>query len=566
MVPKSRAVDIHYVDRMLASSSEGGPAAADPCPRDPRDRARRRERRRDRRRKPADAGDELRAGDLAASRRMKTTRVGAATRATWCSADPDGDRRRARRAQQDLWHYSIARMVGRLRATGILPFYGPFGDITDIDGCEAQFRAAFLMGCVGSWSLHPRQIDVPRRSSALTPKKLPSPRGHRGDPRRPRRPHDRRQDGRTTQPGRRPVMVQLGRDAGQEGPRARLPTVLMRRGVALAFAGVALGGCPAAAATESVTRSSGAVTATLPTTRARPASATRRLRTSVCRSRSPPADALNGPVVSSFCSPQCEIDVYAHDGSLQSRTSSATASRRRPSPVHRRSHCCSIVQVYEYDPGTQPTADSSTTSRTPATPGRRRRQPARSSFKSADARFAYQFTFVANSGCPIQIWRFAGAGSPTSRSAFPRRLALTPSLVRLVHAQPPRPAWALGFVRRLDATSISSGTPDRHAGSTATPAARHPYAGRLNPGGRASFRVYTFLRRDGYIQGQDPGFIGFSPGYCVLEYESRNRQAGRNPDPPIPAFRHHTRGGRGGARDIAGPASSKSPGPDLADA
>jgi malyl-CoA/(S)-citramalyl-CoA lyase len=30
-------------------------------------------------------------------------------------------------------------------------------------GCEAQFRAAFLMGCVGAWSLHPGQIDVAKR-------------------------------------------------------------------------------------------------------------------------------------------------------------------------------------------------------------------------------------------------------------------------------------------------------------------------------------------------------------------------------------------------------------------
>ena len=48
-------------------------------------------------------------------------------------------------------------------ATGILPFYGPFGDIADEAGCEAQFRAAFLMGCVGAWSLHPVQIDIAKK-------------------------------------------------------------------------------------------------------------------------------------------------------------------------------------------------------------------------------------------------------------------------------------------------------------------------------------------------------------------------------------------------------------------
>ena len=54
-------------------------------------------------------------------------------------------------------------MVDACAATGILPFYGPFGDIRDVAGCEAQFRAAFLMGCVGAWSLHPVQIDIAKK-------------------------------------------------------------------------------------------------------------------------------------------------------------------------------------------------------------------------------------------------------------------------------------------------------------------------------------------------------------------------------------------------------------------
>jgi malyl-CoA/(S)-citramalyl-CoA lyase len=100
--------------------------------------------------------------DLAASRRMKTTRVGGGHPGYLVLADPDGDNPRAS-AQQDLWHYSIGRMVDACAAVGALPFYGPFGDIKDLAGCEAQFRAAFLMGCVGAWSLHPAQIDVAKK-------------------------------------------------------------------------------------------------------------------------------------------------------------------------------------------------------------------------------------------------------------------------------------------------------------------------------------------------------------------------------------------------------------------
>jgi len=103
--------------------------------------------------------------DLAASRRMKTTRVGGGHPAYRVIEDPDPDNPGAPRAsaQQDPWHYSIARMVDACAAAGILPFYGPFGDIKDIVGCEHQFRAAFLLGCVGAWSLHPAQIDVAKK-------------------------------------------------------------------------------------------------------------------------------------------------------------------------------------------------------------------------------------------------------------------------------------------------------------------------------------------------------------------------------------------------------------------
>jgi malyl-CoA/(S)-citramalyl-CoA lyase len=109
--------------------------------------------------------------DLAASRRMKTTRVGGGHPGYVVLSDPDGDKPRAT-AQQDLWHYSIGRMVDACAATGILPFYGPFGDISDDAGCEAQFRAAFLMGCVGAWSLHPRQIAIAKRVFSPDPEEV----------------------------------------------------------------------------------------------------------------------------------------------------------------------------------------------------------------------------------------------------------------------------------------------------------------------------------------------------------------------------------------------------------
>jgi malyl-CoA/(S)-citramalyl-CoA lyase len=65
--------------------------------------------------------------------------------------------------QQDLWHYTVARMVDACKRAGIAAFYGPFGDFADAAACEAQFRNAFLMGCAGAWTLHPSQVAIAKR-------------------------------------------------------------------------------------------------------------------------------------------------------------------------------------------------------------------------------------------------------------------------------------------------------------------------------------------------------------------------------------------------------------------
>ena len=167
MVPKVEgAQDIHYVDRLLAQLEAKGNvqkpllvhailetalgmtnveeiAAAS----------------------PRMQGISLGPADLAASRRMKTTRVGGGHPGYLVRQDPTGDDLTEGRTtyQQDLWHYTIARMVDACAANDILPFYGPFGDIKDVVACEDQFRNAFLLGCVGAWSLHPVQIDIAKK-------------------------------------------------------------------------------------------------------------------------------------------------------------------------------------------------------------------------------------------------------------------------------------------------------------------------------------------------------------------------------------------------------------------
>ena len=115
---------------------------------------------------PRMQGISLGPADLAASRRMKTTRVGGGHPGYVSISDPTNPDDLAAdrvRAQQDPWHYTVARMVDACVSNGILPFYGPFGDIKDVVACEAQFRAAFILGCVGTWSLHPVQIDIAKK-------------------------------------------------------------------------------------------------------------------------------------------------------------------------------------------------------------------------------------------------------------------------------------------------------------------------------------------------------------------------------------------------------------------
>ena len=108
-------------------------------------------------------GMSLGPADLAASRAMKTTRVGGGHPDYRVLSDPTADGAPRLSAQQDLWHYTIARMVDACAAHGLKAFYGPFGDFSDAAACEAQFRNAFLLGCAGAWTLHPSQIAIAKK-------------------------------------------------------------------------------------------------------------------------------------------------------------------------------------------------------------------------------------------------------------------------------------------------------------------------------------------------------------------------------------------------------------------
>src|SRR5262249_57547251 len=90
-------------------------------------------------------GISLGPADLAASRAMKTTRVGGGhpDYKVLADASPGGAARPA--FQQDLWHYTLGKMVDACAAAGIKPFYGPFGDVSDAQPCQPHFRHACAM-------------------------------------------------------------------------------------------------------------------------------------------------------------------------------------------------------------------------------------------------------------------------------------------------------------------------------------------------------------------------------------------------------------------------------------
>jgi len=117
-------------------------------------------------------GMSLGPADLAASRGMKTTRVGGGHPSYGVLADAVSGSATRTLFQQDLWHYPVAKMVDACQRNGIRPFYGPFGDFSDDAACESQFRNAFLMGCAGAWSLHPKQIAIAKRVFSPDPSEV----------------------------------------------------------------------------------------------------------------------------------------------------------------------------------------------------------------------------------------------------------------------------------------------------------------------------------------------------------------------------------------------------------
>ena len=95
----------------------------------------------------------LGAADFAASMGMQTTGIGG-TQEDYYMLHAGA------RHWADPWHWAQAAIVAACRTHGVLPVDGPFGDFSDDEGFLAQARRSAVLGMVGKWAIHPKQVAL----------------------------------------------------------------------------------------------------------------------------------------------------------------------------------------------------------------------------------------------------------------------------------------------------------------------------------------------------------------------------------------------------------------------
>jgi malyl-CoA/(S)-citramalyl-CoA lyase len=104
----------------------------------------------------------LGAADFAASMGMQTTGIGG-TQDNYYMLQGET------KHWSDPWHWAQATIVAACRTHGVLPVDGPFGDFSDDEGFRAQARRSAILGMVGKWAIHPKQIAL--SNEVFTPSK-----------------------------------------------------------------------------------------------------------------------------------------------------------------------------------------------------------------------------------------------------------------------------------------------------------------------------------------------------------------------------------------------------------
>lgn len=107
----------------------------------------------------------LGAADFAASMGMQTTGIGGTQDNYYMLKD-------GARHWSDPWHWAQAAIVAACRTHGLLPVDGPFGDFSDDEGFRAQARRSAVLGMVGKWAIHPRQVALANEVFTPSPAQL----------------------------------------------------------------------------------------------------------------------------------------------------------------------------------------------------------------------------------------------------------------------------------------------------------------------------------------------------------------------------------------------------------
>jgi len=95
----------------------------------------------------------LGAADFAASMGMQTTGIGGTQENYYMQHAGE-------KYWSDPWHWAQTAIVAACRTHGVLPVDGPFGDFSDEAGFIAQARRSAVLGMVGKWAIHPKQIAL----------------------------------------------------------------------------------------------------------------------------------------------------------------------------------------------------------------------------------------------------------------------------------------------------------------------------------------------------------------------------------------------------------------------
>ncbi|WP_426387703.1 HpcH/HpaI aldolase/citrate lyase family protein [Sphingobium sp. R-21] len=75
-------------------------------------------------------------------------------------------------AENDQWHFALARIANACRAHGLRPIDGPFANYGDPDAYRASAIRARALGFEGKWAIHPSQVAIANEIFSPTPAQI----------------------------------------------------------------------------------------------------------------------------------------------------------------------------------------------------------------------------------------------------------------------------------------------------------------------------------------------------------------------------------------------------------